>query len=211
MPEAKKMDTANSVRKVGLLECAQKVRAAQRLIQKGEPLCVRLLDAGGKEPLRSRILKTYFAKEQFISDIQIQIEQAVGVPPRQQLLFCMGRKLSSNRLVTNQVPKGTTLNLFLKQAGEEKHVFVVSLCGTMLTLPLKSTDHVNTLKDRIAAKPPFEGTSRARQRLFFEGRELLDGKASLSKLHVGNEGLVSLDIRSDEGAEEITQRTGRQQ
>jgi len=114
-----------------------------------------------------------------IENIKQLIQDKEGISPEQQKLYYAGKYLEEGyNLNDYNILKESTINLSIGIIGggingeNTKQIFIKTLQGKTLTLDVKDTDTISSIKEKIYEK---EGIPQDQQRLVFSGKQLEDG------------------------------------
>ena len=134
-----------------------------------------------------------------VEKVKTKILEKKGIPPDQQVLRFKGELLKDERTLSDyHIDKESTPYLKFRCHGEH-FVYVKTLTGSTLSLRVKASDSVESLKRKIMAE---EGVPAHDQRLIYSGRQLEDG-CTLTDCRITDQSTVHLALRLRGGGMEI--------
>ncbi|XP_068717042.1 polyubiquitin-B-like [Montipora capricornis] len=132
-----------------------------------------------------------------VEKVKTKILEKKGIPPDQQVLEFKGELLKDERTLSDyKIDKESTPYLEFRCHGEYS-VFVRTLTGSTISLGVKASDSVESLKRKIMVE---EGVPVQKQRLIYSGRQLEDG-CTLTDCRITHECTVHLTSRLLGGGE----------
>lgn len=132
-----------------------------------------------------------------IGHIKIKIQDKEGIIPEQQRLLYNGKQLNDdNTLQDYNIKSDNSIRLVVGLLGggtdgESFQIFVKTLQGKNITLDVKSTDSVQSIKKQIT---DIEGIPEDQQRLVHNGKQLEDAN-TLQDYNIDAESTIHLVLR----------------
>ena len=102
-----------------------------------------------------------------IDNVKAQIQEIEGIPPDEQILL---QELEGGRMLSDYKTQKKS-PLFFLHLRRRMQIFVKTLTGNTITLDVKASDQIDSVKDKIF---DIEGIPPSQQKLFFDGTELVD-------------------------------------
>ena len=133
-----------------------------------------------------------------VKSVKHKIQEKQGIPTDQQRITFKTLDLHDSRILSDyNIQNESSLNLELRPAGsstgEEMEIFVKTLTGKTITIKVKSSNTVETLKEKIQSS---QGMPPNRQKLIFGARELKDG-TTLSEYSLSNWSTVHVVLHGE--------------
>lgn len=106
--------------------------------------------------------------------VKKRIEDKESIPSNRQRLIYAGKQFENERTLSDyNVQRDSTLHLLLRlDFGPQMRIFVLTLNGKKITLEVKRSDLIETVKQMIHKEA---GCPPDHQRLIFNGKELENG------------------------------------
>jgi ubiquitin C len=128
----------------------------------------------------------------YILNIKEKIQDKEDIPIGEQKLFFNGILLEDHKALSYYyVKKESTLHLVMLSLDFSNIIFVKKVDGNAFTLMVELSDTIKSIKEKIEEK---EGIPQNLQKLFYNGRPLVDSKITLANYYIQNLSTIHLEI-----------------
>ena len=127
-----------------------------------------------------------------ILNIKEKIQDKEGIPIGEQKLFFNGILLEDHKALSYYyIKKESTLHLVMLSLDFSNIIFVKKVDGKAFTLMVELSDTIKSIKEKIEEQ---EGIPQNLQKLFYNGRPLVNNKTTLANNYIQNLSTIHLEI-----------------
>ena len=128
----------------------------------------------------------------YILNIKEKIQEKEDIPIGEQKLFFNGILLEDHYALSYYyVKKESTLHLVMLSLDFSNIIFVKKVDGNAFTLMVELSDTIKSIKEKIEEH---EGIPQNLQKLFYNGRPLVNSKITLANYYIQNLSTIHLEI-----------------